>query len=323
MNDQNIIIRYDINQIFACRDNNYLMPKELLDYCNHNEKSQMSILLDLVKPMDVVTKSYSSGINPNDMTFKNVIRENLNKLNNKNYDTVINDIATLNYTSEIHFSILATELIVKSMNDAMASKGFEASKNGQKTPSELYVDVALRFSDYHINIENETKQVRFKNIMSKMCQKYFNSLTDSKESMDKNNPHRVSNYKGLMNMIGLMYTNGMFPREIIIVCFNKIINLILHSNLSQEESDNYYSGYERLINRIISYFEGPITSIMDTRFNAITEGLKEMNDTITKACDEKPNAKPLRMYSLMTHANNITRNAKLCDLYKNSRKTHA
>lgn len=331
MNEQNVLIRYNIDQIFACRDANSVMPKELEEYCAHTEKSQMSILSDLVKPMDVVTKSHSHGINPNDITLKNIIRENLNKLNNKNYDTVLNDIMALNYTSETHFTLLATELITKSMNDAMASKGFEASKTGHKTPSELYVDVARKFSDYLTNVDDDNgkdvKQIRFKNIMSKLCQKYFNSLTNIQESMDKNNPHRVSNYKGFMNMIGLMYSNGLFPKGIIFACFNKIVNLILKSNLPQETCDNYYSGYERLMNRILFHFEkisqlngnGSNESLnLISEFNAIKDGLKELNDTITKACEcDDKNNKPIRMFSTMTHQQNITRFNKLCDLYKN------
>ncbi|VBB17886.1 hypothetical protein YASMINEVIRUS_349 [Yasminevirus sp. GU-2018] len=326
MTEQNVLIRYSIDQIMACRDANALMPRELEEYCVHTEKSQMSILSDLVKPMDDVTKSHSHGINPNDITLRNIIRENLNKLNNKNYDAVLTDIMALNYTSETHFVMLATELIVKSMNDAMASKGFEVSKNGHKTPSELYVDVARKFSDYLTNVEDdkgerEVKQIRFKNIMSKSCQQYFNSLTNSKESMDKNNPHKVSNYKGFMNMIGLMYSNGLFPKEIIFMCFKKIVHLILNSNLSQEECDNYYSGYERLMNRILSHFEKvPITPTMIADFASMREGLKELNDTISKACDDQHPVKPIRMFSIMTHQQNITRYAKLCEIYKNPEK---
>ena len=45
----------------------------------------------------------------------------------------------------------------------------------------------------------------------------FNSLTDIKEQrMDRNNPHRVSNYKGFMNMLGLLYTFEIFPK--ILLC---------------------------------------------------------------------------------------------------------
>src|SRR5205814_9313481 len=99
-------------------------------------------------------------------------------------------------------------------------------------------------------IKNGTSIVKFKSVMTRECQLYFDKLTDKKESMDQNNPHRVSNYKGFMNMIGLMYSNGLFPKDIVKMCFNKIIRLILDSGLPHDDCDNYYSGYERLMNRV-------------------------------------------------------------------------
>lgn len=317
MTEQNVLIKYNIDQIFACREANCIISKELMEYCSHLEKSQLSILTDLIKPMDDVTKSHSHGINPNDITLKNVIRENLNKLNNKNSALICSELKSLNYCNENHFGLLASELIIKSMNDPMASKGYEVSKTGQKTPSELYMDVAKELSNFFT--EKDGKEIKFKTVMSKECQQYFNKLTNKNESMDKNNPHKVSNYKGFMNMMGLMYSYGLFPKEIIKVCFNKIVLLILDAQLPQEECDNYYSGYERLMNRILSHFERttPTKSSCDD-FNQIKPIIIEMNTRITNGCET---SKPLRTFSLMTHKQNILRFEKLCDLYEKGNGT--
>lgn len=320
MTHQNVLIKYTIDQIFSCREANAVMTKELIDYCTHLDKTQMSILSDLIKPMDDVTKSHSHGINPNDISLRNIIRENLNKLNNKNYQDVLKDIKGLNYTSETHFSLLATELIIKSMSDVMACKGVETSKPGQKTPSELYMDIALDLSQFFT--EKDGKVIKFKTVLSKLCQQYFNLLTNKNESMDKNNPLRVSNYKGFMNMIGLMYTYCLFPKEIIQLCFEKIITLITKSNLPQEDSDNYYYGYERLMNRILNHFEKtPITSTMIDDFNNIKNILHNVNNTITESCEGIDKKKSLGRHPIMTHQQNISRFTKLCETYRSDADT--
>jgi len=318
MTDKGVLIKYNIDQIFACREANNLMPKELVEYCDHLGKGQVSILIDLVKPMDEVTKSHSHGINPNDIILRNIIRENLNKLNNKNYPDVLKDIKGLSYANETHFTLLSTELIIKAMSDVMGSKGLDASKPGQKTPSELYIDIALEMSQFVI--EKDNKVIKFKSVLSRNCQAYFNELTNKDECMDHNNPRRLSNYKGFMNMVGLMYSYGLFPVDIVILSFQRIINLILKSNLDQENCDNYYSGFERLMNRVLSHFEKtPVTTNMINGFNTIKDNLKKLNDEITKACEEKDKLKkPLRTFSIMTHQQNINRYTKLCELYKNS-----
>jgi hypothetical protein len=315
-----VLIKYNIDQIFACREENNVMPPELKEYCNNFTKGQISILTDLVKPMDDVTKSHSHGINPNDIILRNVIRENLNKLNNRNYSDVLKDIKGLNYSNETHFTLLATELIIKSMSDVMGSKGLDASKPGQKTPSELYIDVALEMSQFFI--EKDDKVIKFKTVLSRNCQQYFNDLTNKDESMDHHNPRRLSNYKGFMNMVGLMYSYGLFPVDIVILSFQKIIKLILKSDIPQEDCDNYYSGYERLMNRVLSHFEKtPVTSNMVDGFIVIKDNIKKLNDEITKSCEEPDKLKrPLRTFSIMTHQQNIARYTKLCELYKNMDK---
>jgi len=106
--------------------------------------------------------------------------------------------------------------------------------------------------------------------------------------MDQNNPHRVSNYRGFMNMIGLMYSYGLFTKDIIKTCFNRIIRLILKEKLPHDDCDNYYSGYERLMNRVLKHFEKtPIQKHMIDEFMSIKDMLKEMNDKIIEACEDK------------------------------------
>lgn len=326
---QSVSIKYNIDEILACMDANAVMPKELEKYCNHNKKVHISALKELSKPMDDITKSHSYGINPDDITLKSSIRDNLNKINNNNFSAIMTELEKLIYTCENHFILLADELIIKCMNDVMACKGIESSKNGHMTPSELYVNVIKKFS--LLCIQDGTILVKFKNVLTKECYEYFEKMTNTKEKMDQNNPHRVSNYKGFMNMMGLLYTNGVFPAGVIKVCLNKIIKIILDSGLSQDECDNYYSGYERLVSRILIHFEKTNTVTSAKEFDNVKGFLEEFNDKISKVCpyEEKQKSsstvgptgvRPLRMFSIMTHHNNVIKFNKLCESFKNRDK---
>jgi hypothetical protein len=219
------------------------------------------------------------------------------------------------------------------MNDAMACKCVESNKK-QKTPSEIYMSVAQAFSGLCIKKNDEF--IKFKKVMSKECQLYFkkfidinkNSNSDNKTSMDQNNPHRVSNYKGFMNMIGLMYCYNLFPKEIICMCFDQIVKLILDSDLPQEECDNYYSGYERLMNRVLCIFEvDNVSKNMLEEFNGIKNYITDFNNKIIEACQDSSvksssKSKPLRMFSSMTHKKNIVRFETLSNKYKNIEKEY-
>ncbi len=318
---QEVLIRYNIPEIYACRDVNTVLCKELEQYCYHKYKNPKSMIeTELMKEINEITTSLSQGINPNDITLKSTIRDNLNKISHNNYKDILEVLKSLNYSSENHFFLLATELIIKSMNDIMACKGVESTK-GQLTPSEIYVSIAVEFSNFFIKEGEEV--VKFKTVLATTCQKYFKEFVDKEMSMDQNNPHRVSNYKGFMNMIGLMFYNNLFPLQIILKCFSRIANLILNNDLSQEECDNYYSGYERLLNQILNKYENIVPKIDKTSeqfkndkadFVKIYTYMKTLNADISSST-EKP--KPsIRKFSLMVHQKNINRLETLVKHYQ-------
>lgn len=322
MTDQGtILIKYNIDQIFECQEPNCLMIKDLEQYCVNNRKNHKAILMELMKPMDDITKSHSHGINPNDISLKNMIRECLNKINPNNYKTVLDDLKSINYACENHFTLLADELIIKSMNDVLACKGIDMPSSNQKTPSEIYMSIAVEFSNFFI--EQNKQPIKFRSVLTKECSIYFEKLIDTKERMDQNNPHRVSNYKGFMNMLGLMYSYNLFPCEIVKNCLTSVTQLIIDSDLPHDDCDNYYSGFARLLNRILCHFEKEVVhnnKVQD--FFAIENFIKDTNTKISKACEtndeltkKNKTTKPLRMFSIMTHQQNILRFNKLCDAY--------
>jgi hypothetical protein len=319
---------HNMAEIFSYQDKNLVMTPELEKYCvnknKHNkivlsegkiiddEKNGRVTLGQLYQVMDEITKSYSQGINPNDITLMNTIRDCLNKVNNDNYNQILSDLKSLAYVSENNFSFLAKEIIVQSMNDNLARKGLESKE--QKSPSELYASIACEFSNYQITVDD--REIRFKSILTKECKNFFDSLVNTKERMDRNNLNKIANYKGFMNMIGLMYKFGLFPFGIIMKCFTKIVSLILDSQLPQEECDNYYSGYERLMNRILLFFEKEKSSNQIIQeFNKIKDDIHEINSKISSACEKE--VKPIRAYSILTHSQNVQRFNKLCETFQN------
>jgi len=314
---EHVTIRYDIPKIFACRQVNNVFPKELKDYCVHGYRTTKSPHEQiLVKIMTDITNSLTIGVNPNDTTMMNVIRGELNKINNINYNDVLHVLKGLNYTCENHFAMLANELVLKSMNDVLAVKGFESNKN-QISPSEIYVNVCLEFSELYI--EDSDNSILFLKVLVKICHKHFHDFTDSLLKMDQNNQHRVNNYKGFMNMIGLLYVNKCFHQDIVIKCFDKITRIITESTLPQEELDNYYSGYERLMNQVMNRFEKLETEDQiqeeEGEFEQLLPHIVRNNKKITEKKNAEAKDRPStarKSFSMMIHLQNINRFESLC-----------
>jgi len=295
----NIIIKHDIDKIFECKDSNMFLVPELEKYYINKNKKEMSILPKLIATMKNVSQLLIRG-NSGDTTMKNTIRENLNKLNNANYDEIINILNNLTFETQEQYKLLANEILLKGMNDIMGYKGFNINDK-LKIPSELYIDIVNKFSE--IKLVQNNKEIKFKNVFLNLCNEYFINLTNINERMDKNNPHRVSNFKGLMNMIGLLFNNNLVDDKIIRYCCDKILNLVLYSKLSQDESDNYYMGYERLLNIILLYFEKQKNK---NKLEILTI-FKDFNTKITSALTLNETKKPIRMSAIIMHKQNISR----------------
>ena len=105
------------------------------------------------------------------------------------------------------------------------------------------------------------------------------------------------------------------------MCFGKIVDLILKSNLPQEECDNYYSGYERLMNQVMSKFEkakAKSSTFMAEELNVIKGDIDRINKSISDSCDNESKGsknKPIRMFSIMVHGQNVTRFNAICKSY--------
>jgi hypothetical protein len=246
--------------------------------------------------MKMIIKSRTDNIDPNDSSLITYIREYLNKVCASNIDDMINKLKLLNYSTQKHFEVLAKELIIKSMNDAMAYRGLESK---ELTTSQICVKIAGYF--YPFCLTGETKDgkddnnnVKFGSVLGQECSKHFKILTHvTKENnglftafMNKNNQQRINNYKAFINLVGLLYVANLFPAKIILTCLSTIKKLILQSNLSQEECDNYYAGYDRLMVHIVSKFNAELNLLKEKQEDDITTADKAFIGEFFTVIDE-------------------------------------
>lgn len=247
-----VLVRHDMKKILGYKDINNVLPVELEQYCLANNSFPLNIRDEFGQDLVDITTSVLNGIDPNDILLKTNIRDLLNKISSNNYSEYINKLKNIKYENTHHFTILAQEIVDRSMNDPVASSGFTPTKNDTYI-SDINADIAKEFCQLSINT-NDT-EIRFKKILTSICQKQFFEFIDETKKLDLNNKHRVDNFKGFMNLLGLLANRGILSSKIIIVCLMRIKELIYESDWSAQESENLFSGYSRLVSQLIYNFE--------------------------------------------------------------------
>jgi hypothetical protein len=189
----------------------------------------------------------------NDILIKNTIREYLNIISNTNYSLTLEKLKTIKFTNKNHFHILCEELTNRSMNDAIASKGIEITNN-ENYISEINTEIVKEFCKFYIKVSDDTGEVqtiKFLKVITSYCQKIFLDFLDETKPLDENNKHRIENYKGFMNFMGLLYKKKIIKDKIIFVCMSSVINSIFDGKIKKYECDNLLSGYNRVLNQIL------------------------------------------------------------------------
>lgn len=240
-----VLVRYDINTLMSHKQENDVLIKSLEKYCLTNNSHPLLIRDEFKHEMSNIVTSMLNGINPNDILLKTTIRNLLNKVSKKNYDESLVELKNIKYTDKQHFVILARDLLDRSMNDPVVLGGFTPSDNDNFI-SDINANIAKEFCQFHLDTESGDK-ITFKNILTNMCQEQFSEFMDESKRLDANNKHRVDNYKGFMNFIGLLYNRHILSNKIVVLCLLKIKKLIYESDWSKAESENLFGGYEKLI----------------------------------------------------------------------------
>ncbi len=276
------------------KDKNMFLPINLKPLCN--DLGGTLILRDIIlKEVGSVIDTFTSGKNPNDIVFKNCIIEYLNKLNQKNYTTIIEQLKKLSFSKYEHFATFSLDILQRAMSDTVAVKGVDVP-DGQKSMLELYGDVVVEFSQLLIN--DNGKEIKFITIFMDLCQKYFSDFTDLIKPLDSNNQYRVDNYKGYMNFLGVLFEKHIISHKIIHICFNKIkdiMNTPQWEKLGQNECENTYEGYRRILYKVYQSHSKKQLNDSDKSF---LKALLEIHNSI-KVQNEKVNK--LRKFTMMAH----------------------
>ena len=88
----------------------------------------------------------------------------------------------------------------------------------------------------------------------------------------------------------------------------------INTKISQEDCDNYYCGFERLMSKIIAKFENGDKEKLSAEFKSIIPHINTFLKAITDAC--KKENKPLKRFSLIVHDQIIKKIAEISAYYK-------
>ena len=301
-----IKISYSLDDIMKYKEVNTSLPMNLKPICN--DIGGMFIMRDIIlKEVAVVIDNFNSGKNPNDLIFKNSIIEFLNKINQKNYQIIIEGLKSLSFNKPEHYITFTSDILLRAMTDATAIKGIEMP-TGQKSLSELYVGIVSEFNNHMIKYNN--RDIKFINVFLDYCQKYFVDFMDPSKTLDNNNQYRVDNYKGFMNFLGVMFSNKLISHKIVLSCLTKIKDLMLTpqwNGWGQTECENVYDGYKKLVSYVVSIYQsvGNLSQNDKDYVKNILEvhnKIKEINETSNK----------LRKFTMMAHKDIETKLNKIC-----------
>lgn len=266
--NSNTLIRYSLDEFLLAKQKNSSPPDELLNYMDR--KKGTTALRDIYIPeMRDLINAIIKNIDISEITIKNSIRECLNKINSKNYEQNLEILKSLQIKSENSIHSLIVELITRSMNDTMSIKGFI----DKETISDINVKIVFEFSNVEIVVNGTT--IKFINMMITICKQYIDDFLNPSNALDFNNMHRVENFKGFMNFMGLLYINKIFGDRAIIACCQQIIKTLKSKfeKKKNEECNNIYKAYEKLLIQLTVLFK------KDNKLKII-EKILELNNEI-------------------------------------------
>jgi hypothetical protein len=272
-----INISYNLDEFLKYKELNMMFPSNLKSYCN--ELGGNIYFRDtLLKETGNIIESFLNGRNPNDIIFKNNIIENLNKVNQRNYIQILENLKLLEYSKAEHFITFTTDIINRAMTDVVGVKGIELP-NGQQSLTDIYINIILEF--FPLQLTENGKEVKFSTIFLDLCRKYFDDFTDPLKLLDENNSYRVDNFKGFTNLLGLLFVKGLVNAKVIYMCLSKLRDLIFNTSWSQTESTNAYDGYRKILYHIIVNFENnKILQALSESDKKFLNVLSELNQDI-------------------------------------------
>jgi hypothetical protein len=167
----------------------------------------------------------------------------LNKISDKNFDEIAEEIMNLPYTKSKHIYRLAEAILIKSIKEP--------------SYSEKYAKLSMSLLPCYIEI-NENK-IHFRTVLLTICQDIFNELIfDSKfdlqlkkkQEYDRQLAYDTLDLSGLSNFFGQLNKVNILPSQIISFCFDKLVKCIERGNASDSKFEGVKSIVESCITNI-------------------------------------------------------------------------
>jgi len=297
-----INISYSMDKFMQHKQQNMMLPLNIKSFCN--EIGGVIIFREqLISEVSNIIETFLNGKNPNDIIFKNSIIELMNKITQRNYQQLLESLKNLTYTKSEHFITLASDILIRAMTDLVAVKGIELPPN-QQTLSEIYIMIVVDF--FPLMIKENDKEIKFSSIFLDLCKRYFDDFTDAIKPLDQNNAYRVDNFKGFTNFIGLLYSKGLLNAKVIHTCLTKIKDLIFNTTWGQNECENAYEGYRKILNHVsVSLEKKTEFNDSDKKFISVLYDLHEEIKMKNKSSSK------LRRFTMMYHEESEKKIVKL------------
>ena len=154
----------------------------------------------------------------------------LNKISDKNFDEIADEIMNLPYTKSKHIYRLAESILIKSI----------------KEPSyaEKYARLSLSLLPCYIEI-NDNK-IHFRTVLLTICQDIFNELifdseydlqVKKKQEYDRQIAYDTLDLAGLTSFFGHLNSVNILPTQIISFCFDKLVKCIERGTATSNKFD--------------------------------------------------------------------------------------
>jgi len=179
---------------------------------------------------------YRKNMSGQDEELYDQIVSKLNKISDKNFDEIADEIMNLPYTKSKHIYRLAESILVKSIKES--------------AHSEKYARLSLSLLPCYIEI-NENK-IHFRTVLLTICQDIFNELifdpkfdlqVKKKQEYDRQVAYDSLDLAGLTNFFGQLNRVNILPTQIISFCFDKLVKSIERGNAPA----NRFEGMKSLI----------------------------------------------------------------------------
>ena len=179
---------------------------------------------------------YRKNMSGQDEELYDQIVSKLNKISDKNFDEIAEEIMNLPYAKSKHIYRQAESILVKSLKES--------------AHSEKYARLSLSLLPCYIEI-NENK-IHFRTVLLTICQDIFNELifdpkfdlqVKKKQEYDRQIAYDTLDLAGLTNFFGQLNKVNILPTQIISFCFDKLIKCIERGNAP----DTRYEGLKSLV----------------------------------------------------------------------------